>query len=561
VIGGRRANPQKWVRAVGFVVAIVVAAFVVAWFIYRRAVSYDVPAGVAPSDPLVIEPANGGPPHLRYGSASLAWAGSIAVLRVAGDAHAIGAAEGRLLAADVAAVGKGFAAPMDFAIGGGALTHGMRVSWRYRFLDDGMSEDQRRAIAGMMRGADASGVEIDYQDLVRDQTALDVGVPAPYSGEARTHVLARGLTFVVPQPDRAGRVWIGRSFALPGTGDGGDAAAAHPVVRFLKPAKGFPWAGVGWAGLAGAVTGINSEGLVVTVNPVRAGDVRATRTARPIALLARSILEQCASIDDAVKLADATPTLGAAAITIVDGKTGHWAVLERTPAKMIVSRDPPAPAVGDLLVAPAFADDLENDRGKRTLPTVARLARVAKLARTPLADPLSVVNLLRDRRGADDVPLAAGHRGAIDDAAAVHVVVIDPFAMQMWVADGGASSRFRAFDLRFELRGEGDRPAPPADVAAAESTDPTDAAIRASREDLRAARAALADDEPARADEAVARALARTPALPEALELAGATARARGDRDAAKKAYQAWFDGRPDDPGAEEEIRAQLGGL
>jgi hypothetical protein len=561
VIGGRRANPQRWVRAVGFVVAIVVVAFVVAWFIYRRAVSYDVPGGVAPADPLVIDRAAGGPPQLRYGAASLSWAGSIAVVRASGDPHAIGAAEGRLLAADVAAVARSFAAPMDGAIGGGALTHGMRVAWRYRFLDDGMPEDQRRAIAGVVRGAEKSGVEVAYQDLVRDQAALDVGVPAPWSGEERTHVLARGLTFVVPQADRAGRVWVGRSFALPGIGDGGDAAAAHPVVRFVKPAGRIAWAGVGWAGLAGAVTGVNAEGLVVTVNPVRAGDVRPTRSARPVAMLARSILEQCASLDDAVKLADATPTLGAAAITVVDGKSGHWAVLERTPAKLVVTRDPAQPAVGDLLASPAFADDLENDRAKRTLPTVARLARVARLVRGPLAEPASVVAVLRDRRGADEGPLPAGHRAAIDDAAAIHVVVIDPSAMQMWVADGGASARFRAFDLRYELRGEGDRPAPPAEIPAAEPSDPTDAAIRASRADLRAARTALADDEPARADEDVARALARTPAVPEALELAGATARARGDRDAAKKAYQAWFDGGPDDPGAEEEIRAQLGGL
>jgi len=138
-------------------------------------------------------------------------------------------------------------------------------------------------------------------------------------------------------------------------------------------------------------------------------------------------------------------------------------------------------------------------------------------------------------------------------------VLIDPAAMTMWVADGGARGRFRAFDLRHELRGEGERPAPPADVPAIESVDPSDASLRAARADLRAARQALDADDAVRADEAVARALARTPSLPEALELAGATARARGDGVAARKALQKWFDGGADDPGAEEEVRAQMG--
>src|SRR5262249_36219643 len=162
--------------------------------------------------------------------------------------------------------------------------------------------------------------------------------------------------------------------------------------------------------------------------------------------------------------------------------------------------------------------------------------------------------------GADDAPLPAGHRAAIDDAAAVHVVLIDPGAMRMWVADGGARARFRAFDLRHELRGEGDRAAPPADVPAASDGEgpghPPDAALRAPPPGLRAARDALDRDDGLAADEAVGRALARTPSLPEALELAGATARARGDRDAARALYQRWFDGGADDPGAEEEIRA-----
>jgi len=564
VIGGRRANPQRRARAAGLLVAMVVVAFVVAWFIYRRAVSYDVPGGGVPDAAISLAEAPGQPPRLAWDGATLSWTGDLAVIRASGDAHTLGAAEGRLLARGVAATVASFAPTLDGAVGGG-WTHGMRVAWRYRFVDDGIPDDQQRAIAGVMRGAGRSGVDVDYQDLLRDQASIDIGVPAPWSGENRTHVLARSLTWVSPQADVAGRLWIGRTFALPGLADGGDAAASHPVVTFFKPSGRIAWAGVGWPGLVGAVTGVNAEGLVVTVNPARTGDVRPTRTARPVALLARQVLETCTSIDEAVKLIDATPTLGAAAFVVADGKTGHWAVLQRSPSRLVVVRDPPTPAVGDLLSAAAFSDDLDNDRARRTLATGARVARAAHLLRTPPADAAAAVAVLRDRAGSGDRVLPEGHRGAIADPAAVHVVLIDPGAMAMWVADGGARGTFRGFDLRYELRGEGNRAGPPPDVPA-EAPEPgaagrlvDDAALRTARADLRQARRALADDEPDRAEELVDRALVRAPALPQALELITEIARAHGDGAAERKAAERWLNNGADDPGAEEEVRARLG--
>ena len=45
VIGGRRsAFPRPW-RAAGIAFALLGVALVVAWFIYRRSVAYEVPDG------------------------------------------------------------------------------------------------------------------------------------------------------------------------------------------------------------------------------------------------------------------------------------------------------------------------------------------------------------------------------------------------------------------------------------------------------------------------------------------------------------------------------------
>ncbi len=562
MIGSRRTGPPRTWRAAFFAGLLVMAALVVAYFIYRRSVSYDIPAGAPPRATVVTtQPEPGSPPRLVYGDASLTWAGPIAVLRAAGDPHTIGAAQGRLLGARVTTSATQFQSAIDHAVerGGwfGGLTYDVRIAWRHRFVDDGIPDLQRRTIAGVIRGAAAAGARLSYESLLRQQAALDVGTPAPWSHEVLLRRMSRGLTVVVPQPGPTmGRVWVGRSFALPGVADGGDAAARLPVVSFVRPTGRKAWAGVGWPSLIGVITGINQDGLVITVQPGTTGDVQPTRAARPVALLAREALERAASLDEAIKLITETPTLGAASFTLVDGKSGRWAVVERSPTHTAVRRDPPEAAVGDVMIASVFKDDPENDRAARISPAPARIKRATRLARVIPADVAAVAALLRDHRGADDAPLPPGHRGAINDASAVQVVLIDPAAMVMWVADGGAASdRLRGFDLRHELLGEGARPAPPPDIAAdVDAERDRDAAVRAARAELRDARRFLADRSPIRAAERVARALAHAPGLPEALELAGKLARRRGDADAARAYWEKWLEAGPDDPAAEQGL-------
>ena len=554
VIGSRRASPQRALRTTGLLVGLVVTAFVVAWFIYRRSVAYEVPSGEPVAAPIELQETAGAGTRLRWADASLSYRNNLMVLRASGEPFAIGAAQGRLLAEHVPAMARAWAPTIDALAGSGGWfggwTKGMRKDWRLRFIDDGVTEPHRRALAGLVRGAALSGVSLSYTEALRDAAALDVGLPASWTAEAQTRNLTRGLTVVVPQAPTGDRLLVGRSFALPGLGDGGDAAAV-PVITIARPTGRLAWTGVGWPGLVGVVTGINSAGLVVAIHPTRTRDVRSARGALPIALLAKDVLEEAADLDAAIKKIEATPTLGAAAFVVVDGAHGHWAVVDRSPTKSGVRRDPASRAVGDVLGSTAFADDPENDRQGRTSASVERAARAAQLAAQPIADAGALAALLRDRRSTVDAGLPLGHRAAIDDAAAVHVVVFDPQSLQMWVAGtDGAGARMRGFDLRHELRAEGDRPMPPADIDGAFDADPTQLdAVRAARVALRAARAALRTVGRGRAAEHLARALALAPNLPEAAVLAATLADARGDRPAAQAAWRRWFELGADDPG------------
>ena len=561
VIGGRRAGvPRPW-RAGVIAIAMLGVAVVVAWFIYRRSVAYDMPPGEVQGEISAVPFAPGSPPALVYGNASLTWVGGVAVLRASGDAHALGAAHGRLLAPWLAPITAATAPSIAGTVSDdgmlGELTHGIRLAWRWRFIDDGLVEQDRRMVAGMTRGAVASGVALGYDELLRDQAVLDVGAPSPRSDEVEQHVIAHSLTLIGSQAQAPARVWIGRMLALPGLDDGGDSAI--PVVTIAKPDGKIAWAGVAWPGQLGAVTGINAEGIVVMVDPARTIDVRVTRTARPVALLVRTVLEQARTLDDAIKLIESSATLGSAVIVVIDGTSGKWVQIERTPSKAIVERNPKSPALGDVLTTNALASDPQNDRARRTLPTPSRVERAGKLLRLPLAEVGAMAAILRDQRAVDEAARPLGHRGMIDDGRTVQAVIIDPASLALWVADPRASGRMRAFDLRHELRNEGDRAAPAADIAADPGVEPDRAeGLAAARADLRIARAALRAGDRSRAAEACARARSRAPALPEALELDAIIAQARGDLGHARAAFQAWIDGGPDDPHGEARARAAL---
>lgn len=569
IVGGRRSNPQRNLRGIAIAVALLGVCVLVAYFIYQRAVSYTRPSVSFPDAPLLMSEDSGADTGTRlgFGESSLAYSGTLAVLRTSDSPQHSGMAHGRLLGALVGRASQPFGVNISETVPEGGFfssrVFDSRLRWRYRFLDDGIPGHQLVEIAGVLHGARRSaGSAPSYEDFVRSQAAMDVGLAAPWSENAAFHTLTRATTFITTLRGTSGdRLLIGRSFALPGVADGGDTAADHVTVSFVKARDAIPFASIGWPGLVGVVSGINAEGLAVMVHPVRTRDIKVTRKAQPIPLLARDVLENAHDLDDAIKILQHASPLGSAAFLLVDGNARQWAVVERSPTRFAVARDPNPAVVTDVLTAEPFAEDPENDRARRIQPVAVRQTRIARLLRTRPVEPGDVLTVLRDRRDPSGAPLPLGHRGAVYDASAVHVAVFDASGMVIWVAEGAsASNRFRAFDLRYELRGEGQRPAPPADMPADPDSDPSMVErVRSARKALRQARRADHAGQTKRARELVQRALTYAPDLPEALELAGQLARDNKDHEAARRYYERLLQVGPDDFGAEAEIRAYLG--
>ncbi len=354
-----------------------------------------------------------------------------------------------------------------------------------------------------------------------------------------------------------GHLIIGRNFDF----EGPEPFDREKAVLFFRSKGKIPFASVAWAGMTGVVTGINAEGIFVSLNAARTEDKGTV--GMPVELLMREIMEQARSVNDVVRMVRETPVLVPDFYLVGDGKTGESIVIERSPHRTEVRR---AHADVSLLtnhaLSPAFASDAENDRLKRYLTSGARYRRLEELVRRNRGaiDPKRALEMLRDKRGAGGEQLGLGNRNALDALIATHSVVVDATSMTLWVSEGPhLLGRFIGFDLRRELRGE-ERPTP-ADLPPDSSVDSDE--LRAYKEALSHLSAAARYEKiaPARALEELERAAALQERMPEPQRLLGDLKRARGDLDGARKAYRRFLELSPPYLKDVEEVKGVLGTL
>jgi len=565
IIGSRRPRTTSPWRTVAVVSVLVAVAVITATVTFGRLTRYPHPAGDVANAPLTA----GDDGLLRFGAASLERRGRLNVVRVSGTPHAIGAAHGRLLAEAFGPIATSLLPTLDNAISTdgafGETTLSWRSRWLYRLIDDGIPGHQLIEHAGAARGAAAASDDLSpgYEALVKAEAAIELGVADPAAPVRPSKAVSRSIAAVARMRSAFGdRIGLGYSLSLPGALDGGASVARSITVSMIAAEGVLPFVRVGSPANVGVFCGVNSEGLAIAVLPTLSAAVVADRgDAQPAALVARDILENARSLDEALGVLEKTRPLGAAVFVVVDGPRRTWARVERTHNTIDIAREPKNSATADVLTSLAFREDAVNDRARRTRLSDRRAARARELLRgQPFDSPDDLAAVLRDRRGPGGAALPAGHPGAIDDGETVLSAIIDPTTMVLWVSEGpGPRARMRAFDLRYELMGRGDSPAPPADIEAAADFDPGgDDVLWNARARLRSAVRLWSAGQRARAREQLERALALAPDLPAAHRVAGELLRDAGDQRW-RGHLERYLELGPDDLGAAEEFRALLG--
>jgi hypothetical protein len=345
------------------------------------------------------------------------------------------------------------------------------VRFQHRDADEALPADRRLEIAAQAHGFGRDPYAWflpTFERMVRYHSAYDIALSfegAPIIG---------CTAFAAAGPATAsGHTLVARNFDA----EMGEAFDRDKSVTLYRPEGAIPFASVAWPGLTGAVTGLNLEGVWVSVNGARGG--AAAGAGEPLVLILREILERARTVEDAIRIARARPTMVSHMLLVADGDSREMAVIERTPERFEVLRG------RDLLpltthYATILLRDPRDAAVRRSTSTLARRARLDELlaASRGRLDVATAIAILRDRAARGGEPLPLGDRRALDALIATHSVVADATDRVLWVAEyPHALGRYVRFDLRELLSPTHEPPARAPDA----ETLPADALLASDR--------------------------------------------------------------------------------
>ncbi len=562
VLGNRRPpGGRRWLRRLVTAAIVTPLALLIAYAIFMRSTRIDPPR-VDPAVRAAAElPVEVRGPRSYVGPSWMSREHGVWEIHLEGEPYALGYAQARLGARLLLEQEDFMFAEMARYVPSSVKLFLIRmgVRLRYRKLDEFLPLDRRLEIAGLAAGSIDRHADFlpTYHRILFYHALHDIT-----QGLEHSPMLGCTAFAAAGAATPNGHLVIGRNFDF----EGPEIFDREKAVLFFKPKGKIPFASVAWTGMSGVVTGLNAEGIYVSINAARTDD-KAVGGGMPVEILVREALENARSIDDVVQLVRKTPVMVPDFYLVGDGKTGESAVIERSPTRVEVRRAGPGRGDVTLLtnhaLSPAFAGDAENDRLKRYLTSGARFRRLDELTKKwrGQIDPHKALEILRDKRGAGGEPLGLGNRNALDAIIATHSVVVDASNLILWVSEGPhLLGKLRGFDLRRELLGE-DRP-PPGDL-------PEDPLVGTQElADYREARASLASAERFRRErdsghalEEARKAAALEDKLPEAHRLLGDLYLERDARDDARREYQRFLELSPPHLKDVEEVKGILGTL
>lgn len=246
-----------------------------------------------------------------------------------------------------------------------------------------------------------------------------------------------------------GNLLVGRNFDF----YMGEEFARNKLVMFEKPDTGYAYVSVTWPGMTGVLSGMNTEGLTVTINASKLETP--SMSATPISILTKEILQYASDIDEAVRIAASRQTFVSESILIGSAKDGRAAIIEKTPSEMAVY-DPASgnPDIHHIICtnhyqSTTFRDNPVNQDNIRMSDSMWRFRRVEQLLDSAgTLTPEKAVQILRDKKGLDGEEIGYCNELAINQLLAMHSVVFCPVEHKIWVSTSPwQCGRFVCYDI------------------------------------------------------------------------------------------------------------------
>lgn len=243
-----------------------------------------------------------------------------------------------------------------------------------------------------------------------------------------------------------GKLLIGRNFDF----YAGDDFAKNKIVSFIAPEDGHNFMSVTWGGMIGVVSGMNDQGLTVTINAGKSQFPLIAKT--PVSLVTREILQYASTIEEAIAIAKKREVFVSESIFVGSAKDKKAAVIEVSPKNFGVYEVPNSSnqlICSNHFQSAAYADDEKNQQHILESHSQYRFERMEELLQeTEKMTPEKVVTLLRDREGLDEKQIGYGNEKALNQMLAHHGIVFQPEDLLVWVSSSPYQmGEFVAYDL------------------------------------------------------------------------------------------------------------------
>jgi len=242
-----------------------------------------------------------------------------------------------------------------------------------------------------------------------------------------------------------GDLLIGRNFDF----YVGDDFAKNKLVEFVEPESGIPYLSVSWPGMIGVVSGMNKEGITVTIN---AGKSKIPLTAKtPISLVTREILQYAKNIDEAIAIAKKRKVFVSESILVGSANDKNAVIIEVSPDNFGVYRVENSGKVfcTNHFQSEAYKDDKRNQKHIIESHSEYRYEKLQELLQeNKKLNPKKMALILRDKSGLKDKKIGYGNEKAINQLLAHHAVIFSPQKKLVWVSSNPYQlGEFVCYDL------------------------------------------------------------------------------------------------------------------
>lgn len=364
-------------------------------------------------------------------------------LYITGSPYQRGVIEGRLTKQLVIDQEVAFSNQIDEFIPSKSYKHFLKylIGIFNRNLSDYVPEENKKEIYGISQSAsdEFKSFGTNYSRILNYHAAHDIG-------HALQNAALVGCSSFAVWGNKSlnNDLVIGRNFDFYIN----DLFAKDKIVAFYKPDKGFPFMMVTWGGMTGVCSGMNTEGVTVTLNAAKSE--MPTSSATPISILAREILQYAQNIDQAYKIARSHKTFVSESLLIGSARDRKAAIIEKTPDTIALYESNTNQLVcTNHFQSPLFENQPLNVRQKEESSSVYRYERIEELLTGyPKLSYREVSEILRNRQGKQNADIGIGNEKAVNQFICHHSIIFEPEKLLVWVSQGPwAEGEYVAYDL------------------------------------------------------------------------------------------------------------------